>query len=94
MIVRKVILAAAILLVGCKPASDDEPKQDVPGSIPPAQISAFLRGDAKPTCPVPSETFQSWLKGHRVTEDGVVAHANSVGFAPASTDCDFCRWSE
>ena len=48
--------------------------------------------DVKPTCTVPSSTFDSWFRGGSPTPNGPVRGANSVNFPVNNTVCDFYTW--
>jgi hypothetical protein len=94
MSVRVVMLTTTIVLCGCTPPSGNDTNAHTAEPTPPTQEAAFLPGDPKPTCAVPSAIFQSWFESQNVTENGLVNPADSVDFAATSTSCDFYRWSE
>jgi hypothetical protein len=82
----------AAILAMALPAFFAACNNPAPNTAIPAATNG-LPQDVKVTCPLDSPTFNSWFVSGRVTENGAVQPANSVGFIHDS-NCNFYRWAE
>ncbi len=68
------------------------PQENKVETVPSFFAGWTLPQDADTTCTVSPSSLKSWFAGGNITENGVVAPANSL-MAPHNDNCDFYRWS-
>lgn len=85
-VVTTIVVAAAFF------ACQSGKNKSTTATLSSAQKS-ILPSDAMQLCPMNPDSFSTWFAGGKVSENGLVNHANSLTFVHDS-NCNFYRWSQ
>lgn len=84
-------LSAACAVVSLSVCNNNKTITRIAGNSPYASV--HLPQDVLQTCTVPQDTFDTWFRTGKATENGLVTPANSVTFGHRN-NCEFYEWSE
>jgi hypothetical protein len=85
------LVASCAIIVSLSECNNNQTVSGVAGNSTYSYV--HLPQDVFPACTVQPDTFNTWFKSGKATENGLVTPANSVTFGHHN-NCDFYQWSE